>query len=129
MKNERYIEEELMEAFTLEKSDAEIGMPDIEAELLKVRSSVGNFDGNASNRTVPLIRIASIAASILLVLGIGIAAYYNNLSEDDNVCIAYIGGEKITDEATIMNMLVEDMSLMNADNEIIEDQLNDIFNE
>lgn len=129
---EHDIEQQLMEAYVLEKTDAEIGMPDIEAELRRVHAmadrGVGRGRGVSSSARGRVVRrVASVAASILLVAGVGIAAY-SYLQEDRDVCVAYVGGERITDEAQVMALLAKDMAHLSSGDEIIEDQLNDIFN-
>ena len=119
--NEYDIEQELMEAFTLEQTDAEIGMPDIEEELRRAHSL-------AESRSKPWKQIVSIAACVIVMLGIGLAGY-QNMATDKDLCVAYVGGNRITDEAKVMQMMSEDISHMNGGNEIIEEQLSTIFNE
>lgn len=118
------IEQELMEAFLLTKMDAEIGMPDIEEELLRVRS----LAEKRQQRHISRMRIASVAACFLIILGIGIARY-RHLQASENLCIAYVAGERITDETAIMELLDADMSHLLTEEEGIDGQLNDIFNE
>lgn len=118
------IEQELMEAFLLTKTDAEIGMPDIEEELLRVR----NLAEKRQQRRISKLRIASVAACFLIILGIGIARY-RHLQASENLCIAYVAGERITDETAIMELLDADMSHLLTEEEGIDGQLNDIFNE
>lgn len=118
------IEQELMEVFLLTKTDAEIGMPDIEEELLRVR----NLAEKRQQRRISKVRIASVAACFLLILGIGIARY-RHLQASENLCIAYVAGERITDETAIMELLDADMSHLLTEEEGIDGQLNDIFNE
>lgn len=118
------IEQELMEAFLLTKTDAEIGMPDIEEELLRVRS----LAEKRQQKHISRMRIASVAACFLIILGIGIARY-RHLQASENLCIAYVAGERITDETAIMELLDADMSHLLMEEEGIDGQLNDIFNE
>lgn len=119
------IEQQLMEAFVYEKTDAEIQMPDIEAELQRMHAMADRGKGASRGRVVR--RVASVAASILLVAGVGLAGY-SYLNADRDVCVAYVGGERITDEAQVMALLAKDMAHLSSGDEIIEDQLNDIFN-
>lgn len=129
-----------MEAYVLEKTDAEIGMPDIEAELRRVHAIAARGRGRGVSRGVSrgvrgvsdargrvVRRVASVAASILLVAGVGLAGY-SYLSADRDVCVAYVGGERITNEEQVMALLAKDMAHISSGDEIIEDQLNDIFN-
>lgn len=114
-----------MEAFTLEKTDAEIGMPDIDAELRRVRSIA---ESKVKARSKSRLRIASIAACVAVLLGIGFATYQNATANKD-ICIAYVGGDRIMDEAEVMRLMADDMSQMNSESDIVEDQLSTMFNE
>lgn len=128
---EHDIEQQLMEAYVHEKTDAEIGMPDIEAELRRIHALADRGRGmsatSSSTRGSVLRSVASVAASILLVVGVGVAGY-SYLSADRDICVAYVGGERITDEEQVMALLAKDMAHLSSGDEIIEDQLNDIFN-
>lgn len=123
--NEYNIEQELMEAFVLEMTDAEIGMPDIDAELRRVRSIA---ESKVKARSKSRLRIASIAACVAVLLGIGFATYQNATANKD-ICIAYVSGDRITDEAEVMRLMADDMSQMNSESDIVEDQLSTMFNE
>lgn len=123
--NEYNIEQELMEAFVLEMTDAEIGMPDIDAELRRVRSIA---ESKVKARSKSRLRIASIAACVAVLLGIGFATYQNATANKD-ICIAYVSGDRITDEAEVMRLMADDMSQMNSESDIVEDQLSVMFNE
>lgn len=116
------IEQDLMEAYTHAKSYAEIGMPDVEAELLRVR----DIANQRRQRTLSK-RIASVAACAVAVFVIGIA--YANYQEDQDICVAYVGGKHITDELQVMEMMHKDISNMQSSDGIVEHQLNDFFNE
>lgn len=116
------IEQDLMEAYTHAKSYAEIGMPDVETELLRVR----DIAHQRRQRTLSK-RIASVAACAVAVFVIGIA--YANYLQDQDICVAYVGGKHITDESQVMEMMHKDISNIQSNDDIIEHQLNDIFNE
>lgn len=123
--NEYNIEQELMEAFVLEMTDAEIGMPDIDAELRRVRSIA---ESKVKARSKSRLRIASIAACVAVLLGIGFATYQNQTTSKE-LCVAYVGGNRITDEAEVMKLMVDDMTHLNGESDILEDQLTTMFNE
>lgn len=123
--NEYNIEQQLMEAFTHEMTDAEIGMPDIDAELRRVHSLA---ESKSKSRSKSILRIASIAACVAVLLGIGFAKYQNATANKD-ICIAYVGGNRITDETKVMQLMAEDMSHLNGESDILEDQLSVMFNE
>lgn len=113
------IEQELMEAFLLEKTDAEIGMPDVEAELQRVRQRTGK---KVSKRwAIP------VAASLLVAICVGVTIYAHSQPEGDR-CVAYVGGKRISDEAEVLRMMAEEMGHVSNDAEIVEKQLTDIFN-
>ena len=71
MKQNDNIEFELMEAFTSEKSDKDIGMPDIEQELALIKEKHGR-------RVFPPMRKIAASVAIIMVLGgITLAAVVN----------------------------------------------------
>ena len=114
-----------MEAFTHEMTDAEIGMPDIDAELRRVHSLA---ESKSKSRSKSRLRIASIAACVAVLLGVGFATYQNQTTSKE-LCIAYVGGNRITDEAEVMRLMADDMSQLNSESDIVEDQLSTMFNE
>ena len=126
--NKYQLKQELMEAFTYAEN-AEIGMPDIESELLLIRQRASRFTRNSSI----VERIASVAASVIVVfiLGWSINSYISNVdnTRDRNLCVAYVAGERITNEQQVLNMMAEDIMNMNSESDIISSQLNDFFNE
>ena len=79
--NKYQLEQELMEAFTYAEN-AEIGMPDIESELLLIRQRASRFTRNSSI----VERIASVAASVIVVfiLGWSINSYISNVDNTTN---------------------------------------------
>lgn len=129
--NKYQIEQELMEAFTYAEN-AEIGMPDIESELLSVRKKASE-----SKRKSPVfLRIASVAASVVVVftLGRSINSYIDHVDNSrdrnsTNFCVAYVAGERITNEQQVLDMIAENIMNMNSESDIIDNQLNDFFNE
>lgn len=125
------IEQQLMEAFTHEMTDAEIGMPDIDAELRRVHS-LAESKNHAKSKSKHLqftnLRFTIYAACVAVLLGIGFAKYQNATANKD-ICIAYVGGNRIADEEKVMQLMAEDMSHMNSESDILEDQLTTMFNE
>lgn len=129
--NKYQIEQELMEAFTYAEN-AEIGMPDIESELLSVRKKASEF----KKKSHIYQRIASVAASVVVVFTLGwsinshISRVNNSRDRNStNFCVAYVAGERITNEQQVLNMMAEDIMNMNDESDIIDSQLNDFFNE
>ena len=129
--NKYQMEQELMEAFTYAEN-AEIGMPDIESELLLVRKKASE-----STRKSPVfVRIASVAASVVVVftLGWSINSYLGHVDNSrdrnsTNFCVAYVAGKRITNEQQVLAMMTETIMDMNSESDIIDNQLNDFFNE
>lgn len=129
--NKYQMEQELMEAFTYAE-DAEIGMPDVESELLLVRKRASESMGRSS----VFVRIASFAASVVVAftLGWSINSYISHVDNSRdrnsvNFCVAYVAGERITNEQQVLDMMTEDIMNMNAESDIVDSQLNDFFNE
>lgn len=130
--NKHLMEQELMEAFTYAKADADIGMPDIDAELLLVRKKAARPVRKSSVFT----RIASVAASVVIVFTLGWTIISHLSDTEDTLankgkdfCVAYVAGKRITDERQIMDMMNDDIMSMNNESDIIDDQLNEFFNE
>ena len=125
------IEQQLMEAFVLEKTDAEICMPDIDAELRRVHSlAESKIHAKSKSRHLQFtnLRITIYTACVAVLLGISFMAYQNATANKD-ICIAYVGGNRITDETKVMQLMAEDMSHLNGESDILEDQLSVMFNE
>lgn len=121
------MEQELMEAFTLAKGDADIGMPDIDVELMLVcKKAAKNVQQKSGYR-----QIVSIAASVVLTLGLGwsIYAYVTDANKSQDYCVAYVAGKRIADERQVMNLMSADILNINDGDDIIDGQLNDFFNE
>lgn len=127
-KDDKYImEQELMEAFTYAKDDADIGMPDIEAELMSVHQKASKNVRQKSGYG----QIVSIAASVVLAFGLGwsIYSYVADANDNQDYCVAYVAGKRIADERQVMNLMTADIMNMNDGSDIIDCQLNDFFNE
>lgn len=53
--------------------------------------------------------IIGIAAAVAIIILIGLHLHTSPSGSDNSVCIAYVNGQRITDEADIMKLLSEDM--------------------
>lgn len=129
--NKYQMEQDLMEAFTYAEN-AEIGMPDVESELLLVRKKASE----ATRRSSVFVRIASVAASVVVVFSLGwsVNSYISHVDNSRdrnsmNFCVAYVAGERITNEQQVLDMMTEDIMNMNDENDIVDSQLNIFFNE
>lgn len=72
-------------------------------------------------------RLISIAASVIVVLGLSLFFGLNNRQQDTG-CVAWVNGEKITDPTEVMALMQITMRDMSIDgNDPVEDQLRDMF--
>ena len=74
------------------------------------------------------IRFLSLAASLLLLVGVA-AAWYQQARQ--NECVAYVYGERVTDRTLVMQEMHSAMATLNDDEatEAMEAQLKDLFSE
>ena len=71
--------------------------------------------------------LISIAASVIVVLGLSLFFGLNNRQQDTG-CVAWVNGEKITDPTEVMALMQITMRDMSIDgNDPVEDQLRDMF--
>ena len=71
------MELEVMRAFTSRKSDQEMGMPDVEQELARLkarRSDLYRMEGNRRGRLTLLRKVAAILVAALMLTGLSYAA-------------------------------------------------------
>ena len=112
MKQNDNIEFELMETFTSEKSDKDIGMPDIEQELALVKEKHGR-------RTFPPIRkIAASVAIIMALGGITLAAVVNG----DRLAQFFTGNKEMPASAVTKTSVARnnELIIMPSDTVIVE---------
>lgn len=117
-------EQELMEAFAHEALE----MPDIEKELKRVKSQTPSQQLRYNIPSPFRGRWRGAVACILLIVGLATIGLSRS-GEGEELCIAYVGGERITDEAAVMRLMASDMHEMDTADDIVAAQLNDIFNE
>ena len=98
-------------------------LPDVEAEW--ARFSAEHLDAGRKSTPKRYLRIVAAAACMALIIGVGIS-FLTGTSENGE-CVAYIGGERITDEDEVMKMVHASMTEMAQPDDIIDNQLNDIF--
>ena len=68
-----------------------------------------------------LWRGISLAASVIIALVLCIGLFMSNPGDNTTEMIAYIGGVKTTDRATIINTIMDDFKSIREANMIIED--------
>ena len=102
-------------------------------EYDEVRAVMGYF---AAGRSVEILRsrplpqndrkmwrrILAIAASLAIVITLGI-----NIFNQNNVCVSFVGGKKITDREVVMNDVDNILADLLSDRVDMEEQLESIF--
>lgn len=79
-------------------------------------------------RSEPIVRsgirygILVAAASVILLISLGMAVMLKpwTATEAENVCIAYVGGQCITDENAVFELLARDVSGVSMSDEMLE---------
>ena len=72
----------------------------------------------------PWMKVAAVAACMALIFTLGV-----NLYNKDNVCVSFVGGQKVTDKEIVMNDVDNILSDLLADRVDMEEQLVNIFGE
>ena len=67
-------------------------------------------------------RALAVAASVALLVTIGLNIYTNS-----NVCVKFVGGQKITDKELVMNDVDNVLADLLSDGTDVDQQLNEIF--
>ena len=104
-------------------------------EYDEVRAVMGYFAAGRSveilrSRPLPqndkkmLRRILAIAASLAIIITLGI-----NIFNQNNVCVSFVGGKKITDREVVMNDVDNILADLLSDRVDMEEQLESIFGE
>ena len=104
-------------------------------EYDEVRAIMGYFAAGRSVETLrsrPLpqndrkvwCRILAIAASLAIIITLGI-----NIFNQNNVCVSFVGGKKITDREVVMNDVDNILADLLSDRVDMEEQLESIFGE
>ena len=89
----------------------------------------GNTKAITSRRSLRLReivwrRIAAIAASLAIIITLGVSLYNKT-----NVCVSYVSGQKITDKEVVMNDVDNILADLLSDRTDMEEQLTGIFGE
>ena len=90
--------------------------------------SVGKAINNTTRRTAdhPALwrRVAAVAAGLALLISIGI-----NIYKKENICVSFVGGQKVTDKEVVMNDVDNILADLLADRVDMDEQLVNIFGE
>ena len=102
-------------------------------EYDEVRAVMGYF---AAGRSVEILRsrplpqndrkvwrrMVAIAASMAIIITLGVSIYNRN-----NVCVSFVGGQKITDKEVVMNDVDNILADLLSDRTDMEELLNEFF--
>ena len=88
-------------------------------EILRSRTLSQN-----DRKHAPVIwrRIAAVAASLAIIVTLGVSLYNRN-----NVCVSFVGGQKITDKEVVMNDVDNILADLLSDRTDMEELLNEFF--
>ena len=87
--------------------------------------AVGRKDRAVRRRPVAVWpRIAAIAASLAIIVTIGV-----NIYNKENICVSFVGGQKVTDKEFVMNDVDNILADLLSDRVDMEEQLVNIFGE
>lgn len=67
-------------------------------------------------------RIAAVAASLAIIITLGVSIY-----NKENICVSYVGGQKVTDKEVVMNDVDNILADLLSDRTDMEELLNDFF--
>ena len=67
-------------------------------------------------------RVAAIAASLTIIVTLGVSLYNKN-----NVCVTFVDGQKVTDKEVVMNDVDNILADLLTDRTDMEELLNDFF--
>jgi len=86
--------------------------------------AVGKGLGEAAYSRRTWVKVAAAAACLVMAVSIGM--HFHNVN---NVCIAYMNGEKVTDREVVMNDVENTLADLLSCSTDVEEQLNDFFAE
>ena len=88
-------------------------------EILRSRSLSQNDRKHAS---AIWRRIAAVAASLAIIITLGVSIY-----NKENICVSYVGGQKVTDKEVVMNDVDNILADLLSDRTDMEELLNEFF--
>ena len=68
-------------------------------------------------------RLAAIAASVAVVLAVGIGAFWHYQPQSDNMCVACVNGKMIENEEAVRALIANDLNSMEDASQSMEAQL------
>lgn len=86
---------------------------------------------SAARHRLPLLTPIQVAAAVLLVAGLSLCVA-RMMQQPPSDCIAYVNGERITDEAQVFELMTKTMSSMSTsddESDLLESQQEMMFND
>ncbi len=87
------------------------------------RTETKEYSGKDGRRQGPVwlrVAVAAVCASIFITLGVNV---YNK----ENICVSYVGGQKVTDKEVVMNDVDGILADLLSGGTDVDEQLNEIF--
>ncbi|MBR5174898.1 MAG: hypothetical protein IKW89_03080 [Bacteroidales bacterium] len=78
--------------------------------------------GSVRHQRILWPRITAIAASLTIIITLGVSIY-----NKENICVSFVGGQKITDKEVVMNDVDNILADLLSDRTDMEELLNDFF--
>lgn len=129
--------EKYFDALTTRQEEEELkkflASPAADAQCFnEIKAVMGYFSSQKSKKKKLRNKIQKITRWSIAAAIVAIAATFawNSISNEENICIAYVNGIKYTDEAMVMKEMQQTFCMMGntAEEYSIEEQLNDMFN-
>ena len=79
-----------------------------------------------ANRVSNRFRYTAIAASIALLMAVGIGTLLHYQSQTNNMCVAYVNGKTIDNDDAVMALIANDLNAMDDASMSMEAQLSSI---
>ena len=81
--------------------------------------------GGRRNSSVWLrVAVAAVCAGIFITIGVNV---YNKENIKENICVSYVGGQKVTDKEVVMNDVDNILADLFSGGTDVDEQLNEIF--
>ena len=88
-----------------------------------LRNDAKEYSWMKGRRTLPVwlrVAVAAVCAGIFITLGVNV---YNK----ENICVSYVGGQKVTDKEVVMNDVDGILADLFSGGTDVDEQLNEIF--
>ena len=97
----------------------------------EARFAMGYFtvhkqQGQRASSFTKRYRIAAIAASVAVVLTVGIGTLWHFQPHTDDMCVAYVNGKTVENDDAVMALISNDLNAMDDASQSVEAQLSSI---